>query len=249
MAGRAQTWLTWCGSAPEPAELALRWNWDPWLLAAIAVASMAHVLLTPRDRTRDAAFAGLVLTVLALFVSPFCALGAALFTARVLHHLALVFIVAPLLVMLWGGALQRVRGSLALWTAIQALVFWAWHAPPLYAGALSHDGLFWAMQISIALSSAIWWAKLMRAPAAGAVASLLAAMVLMGLLGALLTFAPRAIYEPHLLTTQPWGFTALEDQQIGGVVMWAPGSLIYLLAAMGILFRRLFRIAPVETVR
>lgn len=249
MAGRTQIWLTYCGSAPAPAELALRWNWDPWLLAAIAVAATAHVLLTPRDRMRDMAFAGLVLTVLVLFVSPFCALSAALFTARVVHHLALVFVAAPLMVMLWGGALQRISGSLALWTAIQALVFWAWHAPALYAGALSHDGLFWAMQISIALSSAVWWAKLTRAPAAGAVASLLVAMVLMGLLGALLTFTPRAIYEPHLLTTQPWGFTALEDQQIGGVVMWAPGSLIYLLAAMAILFRRLFRTPTAETVR
>lgn len=249
MAGRAQIWLTWCGSAPAPAELALRWNWDPWLLAAMAVAAAGHVLLTPRERTRDAAFAGLVLAVLVLFVSPFCALSAALFTARVVHHLALVFVAAPLIVILWGGALQRIAGSLAVWTAVQALVFWMWHAPALYAGALSHDGLFWAMQLSIALSSAVWWAKLMRAPAAGAVASLLVAMVLMGLLGALLTFVPRPIYEPHLLTTHPWGFTPLEDQQIGGVVMWAPGSLIYLLAAMAILFRKLFRMPSAETVR
>lgn len=249
MAGRAQFWLTYCGSAPEPAELALRWNWDPWLLAAIAVASATHVLLAPRDRTRDAAFAGLVLAVLVLFVSPFCSLGAALFTARVVHHLVLVFVVAPLLVVLWGEALLRVRGSLAVWTAVQALVFWAWHVPTLYAAALSHDGLFWTMQLSIALSSAVWWAKLARAPVAGSVAALLAAMVLMGLLGALLTFAPHAIYEPHLLTTRPWGLSALEDQQIGGVVMWAPGSLVYLMAAMAILFRRLFGNQPAEPVR
>jgi len=249
MAGRAQIWLTYCGSAPAPAELALRWNWDPLLFAAIAVAMAGHVLLTSRDRTRDAAFAGLVLAVLVLFVSPFCALAAALFTARVVHHLALVFVAAPLMVMLWGTALPRISGSLTIWTAIQALVFWAWHAPALYAGALSHDGLFWTMQLSITLSSAIWWAKLARAPVAGAVASLLVAMVLMGLLGALLTFTPRPIYEPHLLTTLPWGFTALEDQQIGGVVMWAPGSLIYLLAAMAILFRKLFRMPVAETAR
>lgn len=249
MAGRAQIWLTYCGSAPAPAELAARWNWDPWLLAAIAAATAGHVLLASRDRIRDVAFAGLVLAVLVLFVSPFCALSAALFTARVVHHLALVFVAAPLMVMLWGGALQRASGSLTIWTAVQALVFWAWHAPALYAGALSHDGLFWAMQLSITLSSAVWWAKLTRAPAAGAVASLLVAMVLMGLLGALLTFTPRAIYEPHLLTTQPWGFAPLEDQQIGGVVMWAPGSLIYLLAAMAILFRKLFRMPTAEIVR
>src|SRR5690606_7747568 len=117
MAGRAQIWLTYCGSAPAPAELAARWNWDPWLLAAIAAATAGHVLLASRDRIRDVAFAGLVLAVLVLFVSPFCALSAALFTARVVHHLALVFVAAPLMVMLWGGALQRASGSLTIWTA------------------------------------------------------------------------------------------------------------------------------------
>lgn len=240
MAEGAQSWLTYCGAAPAPAELLSRWNWDPWLLAAIAAGMVGYTMFAPRQSGRDGAFVALVLSLVVLFVSPFCALGAALFTARVVHHLALVFLVAPLLIALRAEAFRRLGGSLALWTALQALVFWAWHVPALYAAALSHDGLFWAMQVSIALSAAVWWAKLLRAPAAGAVASLLVAMVLMGLLGALLTFVPRPIYAPHLLTTQAWGLTPLEDQQIGGVVMWAPGSLVYLLTAMAILFRRLF---------
>lgn len=240
MAGTTQSWLTYCGSAPEPAELLSRWNWDPWLLAVLAAVSIGYATLAPRQPLRDGAFAALVLSIVVLFVSPFCALGAALFTVRVVHHLALVFLVAPLLGLIWPTTLQRVRGSLALWTAVQAVVFWLWHAPAPYAGALSNDGLFWAMQLSITVSSAVWWGKLLRAPATGAVASLLVAMVLMGLLGALLTFTPRAIYAPHLLTTQAWGLTPLEDQQIGGIVMWAPGSLVYLLTALAILFRRLF---------
>ncbi len=62
-------------------------------------------------------------------------------------------------------------------------------------------------------------------------------MVAMGTLGALLTFAGRALYAPHLLTTQSFGLSPIEDQQIAGIVMWAPASLVYLLAALTILYR------------
>ncbi len=61
----------------------------------------------------------------------------------------------------------------------------------------------------------------------------------MGALGALLTFANRALYAPHWLTTQVWGLSPLEDQQVAGIVMWAPASLVYMLAALVILYRSL----------
>jgi putative membrane protein len=93
------------------------------------------------------------------------------------------------------------------------------------------------MQATIVGSAAVWWAKVLRAPAAGAAAALLATMVAMGLLGALLTFAGSALYAPHWLTTQAWGLSPLEDQQLAGILMWAPFGAIYLLAAMVVLYR------------
>jgi putative membrane protein len=172
-----------------------------------------------------------------LYLTPLCTLPSALFSARVVHHIVLATVLAPLIV----GALRleqrALPGSLAVLTAIQALVFWAWHAPPLYAAALANDALFWAMQITITLSAAVWWAKLRQAPASAAVLSLLATMVQMGLLGALLTFSGRALYAPHWLTTQAWGFSPLEDQQVAGLVMWAPASGLYLMAALVTLYR------------
>ena len=64
-------------------------------------------------------------------------------------------------------------------------------------------------------------------------------MVQMGLLGALITFAARPLYAPHWLTTQDWGLSPLDDQQLAGLIMWAPGSLVYLFAAVAILYRSL----------
>jgi putative membrane protein len=57
-------------------------------------------------------------------------------------------------------------------------------------------------------------------------------MVAMGLLGALITLSSVPLYAAHFATTAPWGLTPLEDQQIGGLIMWAPASAVYLVAAL-----------------
>lgn len=230
------SWTPYCGAAPTPSGWVSHWNFDPVVLLVaglLALWSFAH-------RAREMSFKLSALAcVTVLFVSPLCALGSALFSARVIHHLILTTILAPLIV--GGLSLHRrhMPGSLAVLTAIQALTFWAWHAPQLYAAALGNDAVFWLMQVTITGTAVLWWAKLRQAPSAAAVAALLATMVQMGLLGALLTFANTALYPPHWLTTRAWGLTPLEDQQIAGLVMWAPASAIYLLVALTILYRAL----------
>ena len=109
---------------------------------------------------------------------------------------------------------------------------------------MSNDAVFWFMQISIVATAAAWWVKIIRSPAPAAATALLATMVAMGALGALLTFAHRAYFAPHWLTTQSWGLSPIEDQQIAGIIMWAPASLVYLVAALTILYRSLGSRAP-----
>jgi putative membrane protein len=200
---------------------------DPVLLAVLIVAT---TLIALRMDGRQRAFGlGAMAVLLVGFVSPLCALSSALFSARTVHHVLLVGVAAPLL----AGALPvRRYGSLVLATAVHATVFWAWHAPGAYAAALSNDGVYWMMQISL-LASAIWfWASARAATAPAAVVALLAAMLAMGLLGAVLTFADRAVYAPHAYTTLAWGMTPLEDQQAAGLIMWAPAAALYLFAAL-----------------
>jgi putative membrane protein len=58
-----------------------------------------------------------------------------------------------------------------------------------------------------------------------------------GALGALLTFSASPWYRSHLATATAWGITAIDDQQIAGLVMWIPGSLAYLAAVAWIFVR------------
>jgi putative membrane protein len=68
----------------------------------------------------------------------------------------------------------------------------------------------------------------------------------MGLLGALITLAPRLVYQSHALTAPSWGLTALEDQQLGGLIMWVPACAVLLIAGLGVLYGVLTRSAAAE---
>lgn len=222
-----RSWSPYCGSAPLPDEVLGRWNTDPILLGvllALFCVGMWRVKQTDRG-----VFGGAMLVLAIGFISPLCALSSALFTARTLHHLLLVLAAAPLLA-LCLPLLKKPRLMAA--TAVQALVFWSWHAPSLYAQALSHDGVYWLMQISILASSVWFWAAVRSVSAHAAIVGLLAAMLLMGLLGALIVFAGQPLYAPHFASSAAWGLGPLEDQQAAGLIMWAPAAAAYLLVAL-----------------
>ena len=96
------------------------------------------------------------------------------------------------------------------------------------------------MHLSL-FASALWlWTALLHGAQTSVPAGLLASVassVQMGLLGALITLSPRPFYAPHFLTTEAWGYTPLQDQQLGGVIMWVPGCTVFLVVAMIVLAR------------
>lgn len=228
-------WQPYCGAAPDPAHWLTHWNWDPALLVVV-LGLLAIGLIADRAHARSQIGAAAVMIL--LFVSPLCALGSALFLARSAHHLALVLVLAPLLAVAIGPRAFP-RTSVTLATIVQTACLWLWHVPAFYDRALANDGVFWAMQLSITATSAIWWVTLRGAGALEAATGLLAQMVQMGVLGALLVFAGRAFYLPHAVTTTVWGLTPLEDQQLAGLMMWVVGGGAYLLIASALLWKAL----------
>jgi putative membrane protein len=219
--------VPYCGGAPLPDELWTRWNWDPLLLVFLAAGLVVALRLPPGRRGAALGLAGLWAF---LYISPFCALGSALFSARAVHHLALILIAAPLLARVAGA--WRIKGSLSTWTVLQALILWFWHAPAAYEWALSSSLVFWAMQFSILISAAAFWHALARSALPGKIIALFATMMQMSLLGALIAFAGTALYRPHWLTTEAWDFSPLGDQQMAGLLMWIPGGTLYLAATL-----------------
>ncbi|MGE0745555.1 MAG: cytochrome c oxidase assembly protein [Rhodospirillales bacterium] len=230
--------VVYCGPAPIPANLLESWRFDAAAAGLIAALAALHAYgAGRRPRTFAAAIAALAL----LFMSPLCALAAALFSGRALHHTLLVAAVAPLLAASFP-ARPGDRRALGAVTAVHALVFWGWHAPALYDAAVHSPYLYWAMQLSLLASGVLMWREILRdGPAGPLILALLATVVQMGMLGALLTFARDPLYAPHFATTAPFGLDARTDQQLAGLVMWVPAALPYLAVALRLVSVRLAR--------
>jgi putative membrane protein len=228
--------ISYCGPPPSPDSLWVRWNPDPVLLAAMATAICVFLLARNRSARDNASFFSGMAVLAIIFISPLCALTVALFSARVVHHVLLVAVAAPLLAWSLIGRLPPNKATMlpaliAPLLLLHTALFWLWHAPSPYALALASHSAYWAMQTSLLASAAMFWAAVMLAPPARAIMALLAASVQMGLLGALLVFAGQPLYPPHLATTLAFGLDPLADQQLAGLIMWVPASLPYLLVA------------------
>lgn len=229
----------YCGAPAVPADLLWRWNLDPWLLAALAAAIVLHWRLAGPERRPSLFFAGWAL-VLTIFVSPLCALASALFTARSAHHMLLIALVPPLLLMA-APRLLRVRAGAGLLfglAVLHALVLWAWHAPPAYAAALADTQVYWLMQATLFVTALLLWRGALASDASfGTVAAMVFTFMQTALLGAALAFAARPLYAFHVATTEPWGLSALADQQLAGAVVWSVGGAPYLWAALRAIVR------------
>lgn len=219
----------YCGPAPLPAELPWRWNFDPWALVLLALLA----LWAGRSRAGGAA----VLVLAVAFLSPLCALSSALFSARVVHHVLLVAVAAPLLALARPARAGRAAGvPLLLATAC----LWLWHVPAPYDAALGHKALYWLMQASLFGSAWAFWRAAFSLRDGAGLGWVCLAFLAMGMLGAILALAPGALYATHATAPLLWGLSPLADQQLGGLIMWMPAGLPYAVWG-GMLARRAWR--------
>jgi len=217
---------------------------------------------------RALAFAGGWLVTAAALVGPLDALSARLFSAHMVQHEALMVVAAPLFVLArplgawawalpqrWSRALGRffhrpgwrtpwlvVTGPLAAWL-VHALALWLWHIPSWFEAALASDGIHALQHASFFVAALLYWWSVLgaRRNAGAAMASLFTTMIHTAALGALLALSPVAWYPTYADRTIAFGLDALEDQQLGGLVMWVPAGFGYIACGLAIALRWLRR--------
>ncbi|WP_244540235.1 cytochrome c oxidase assembly protein [Kaistia soli] len=204
----------------------MRWNVDPVLWGILALVGLLVARGPCADRRAGAAALALMVFI---FVSPLCALSSALFSARVLHHVLLIAAVAPLLAIAFPSRGWR-SPPLSLLVGLQAVVLWVWHMPAVYEWGLASIPTYWMMQVTLLGSAWLLWRAVFSAetPAGAALVALVTTVAQMGLLAALIVFAPRALYAVHFAGAAAWGLDPLTDQQLAGLLMWVPAALPYL---------------------
>ncbi|HYE20202.1 MAG TPA: cytochrome c oxidase assembly protein [Tepidisphaeraceae bacterium] len=210
--------------------------------------------------------AGWVALFVAL-VSPVHPWGNVLFSVHMTQHEILMLVAAPLLVLgrpvvvslkgmprAWAGGLGRTMNRpawqaarhglehpLAAWV-VHAVALWVWHVPALFDAAVRHEFVHFLQHASFFGTALLfWWAlfSARRGPAAygAGVLYLFTTAVHSSVLGALLTFGRALWYRPYADTTASWGLTPLQDQQLGGLIMWVPAGLVYVGAGLAMVAR------------
>jgi putative membrane protein len=112
--------------------------------------------------------------------------------------------------------------------------FCFWHLPRPYAWALSNEWLHTVEHLSFLVTAIMFWTLVIEPSGRrrmGYIPTMLfvaAIAVLSGLPGALMLLSPATLFAAHGHASAAWGLTALEDQQIAGVIMWVPAGIFFL---------------------
>src|SRR5918999_2149310 len=163
---------------------------------------------------------------------------------------------APLLVVLGlppalAAILARPSGVRVLVHPLVALPVWLanymlWHLPWLYDTALEHPHTLLHLEHALyfATGVAMWWSVVQDEPhrlAAGTRAGLVfAAFVLASPIGLVIALVPDAIYDFYVdAPDRLWGLSALEDQQLAGILMSVEQAIVFF-AVLAFWFVRFF---------
>lgn len=199
--------------------------------------------------------AGLAAIAVAL-LSPIEAYEGVLFSVHMVQHMLLQLVAAPLLLagapitltlrvaspswrrrflaILHSPVVKAVSFPVVAWVLFAA-TNWGWHYSTLYNDALENQALHYVQHAHFLLAALLfWWPAIgadpspWRLPHPVRLFYLFLAMPQQSFLGVSLLQASGVLYPHYITNIREWGPTPLEDQQLGGVIMWVVGDMAFL---------------------
>jgi cytochrome c oxidase assembly factor CtaG len=222
-------------------------SFEPLFLALPVAAGIAYALAArddPPSRRRALVFATSLVLVAASLNSPLETISAHYLLLAHLTQNALVADLAPPLALLGltpgmrrtiarrGGRtlalLSRARVALPLWL----LIWYSTHAAPFYEWALRTGwGLNLEHALLIAAGLLFWWPLVSgRLSIPAGLGYLAAGFVGSAFLGLAYIFSSSAFYSFYKHAPRLWGLSPARDQNLGGVVMNAEQTVVFLTA-------------------
>lgn len=141
-------------------------------------------------------------------------------------------------------ALRMATGAGVIWL-VWAIAVIGWHDPDMYNAALRSEFVHDLEHITFFVASMLfWWLITGAGPRIhkqfgpiGRVVFTLAAVPPNMALGVLLAFVGVVVYSYYEAVPRLWGIDAVTDQRIGGIIMWIPGSMMFIIAALILIAR------------
>ncbi len=180
-----------------------------------------------------------------------------LFSAHMVQHLLLAFMVAPLMIMGVTGEMLRpvlrvttVRRAAEWLTkpvhafAVFNVVIASWHLPPMYNYALAHHAAHIIQHLMVLAASVImWWPILSPLPELprlnypGQMLYLFLMSIPMAIVSVYIAYSDGILYPMYASAPRVWGISPMSDQMLGGLIMWIPGGLFFYTIISVVFFR------------
>ncbi len=205
------------------------------------------------------------LTIAIALISPLDGFARYLLVMHMTQHVLLLDIVPILLILsLTKGILRPIarqvktleeRAGLLATPGFAVVAYvsamWFWHVPAIYDLALRYNNIHILEHLSFSTAGTLYWWHLispirshLRFGGMGPVAYMVSTKLLVGVLGVGLAFSPTVFYPWYAHQPHWWNLTAIEDQNLAGLVMALEQSVV-----MGIALAYLFVRMLVESER
>jgi putative membrane protein len=211
----------------------------------------------PHPAHRSALFVGGLAAIGLALASPIEAYEGSLFSVHMVQHMLLELVAAPLLLagapitlalrasrpsvrrrLLWvlhSPVVRAISFPVVTWTLFAA-VNWGWHFSTLYDQALENQALHYVQHATF-LGAALlfWWPAIgadpspWRLPHPARLFYLFLALPQNSFLGVALLNTGTVLYPHYVTNVRSWGLTPLDDQHLGGLIMWVFGDIAFLL--------------------
>jgi putative membrane protein len=212
---------------------------------------------TPRGAQRFSFFAGLFL-MFACLNGPLHDLSDDyLFSAHMVQHLLLTLVMPPMLIygvsgwMLRPLLANRILGPIArritrpAWCfVIFNLSIAVWHIPYFYNAAMANHNIHIVEHLIFMASAVLMWWPLMsplpelpRLPYPGQLLYTFLLSLPMSVVAVYITLADHILYPAYSAAPRIFPLSPMDDQMIGGLIMWIPGTLIFTIILTVVFFK------------
>jgi putative membrane protein len=135
--------------------------------------------------------------------------------------------------------LRKTTGLGLVWMYF-VIFYLGWHDPNAYNAALENGWVHDLEHLTFFAPAVLFWWHVIGAgprihrPLApvARLAYLLSIIPVNMLAGMAFAFASQPIYAYYEAVPRLWGISVMADQQLAGVIMWVPGSMMYIVAAL-----------------
>ena len=180
-----------------------------------------------------------------------------LFSAHMVQHLLLTLLLPPLLIAgvpgwmlrpLLGPRAARAVATFVTRPAMCFLIFnvtiAVWHVPFFYNAAMANHNIHIVEHLMFMASAVLmWWPfmsplpELPRLSYPGQMLYCFVNTLPMSVVAVYITMADHVLYPAYAVAPRIWGLSPMMDQQLGGLIMWIPGSVVFWVILSVIFFK------------